>query len=51
MFKLVIMVGVKPSKIREPTNAKDFWIVNGKIDQLRPYRLLIKEFNGYGPVY
>ena len=51
MFKLVIMVRVKPSKIREPTNAKDFWIVDGKIDQLRPYRLLIKEFNGYGPVY
>ena len=47
MYKLVIMVRVKPSKIREPWNEQDFWIVDGKSDQLRPYRLLIKEFNGH----
>ena len=51
MYKLVIMVRVKPSKIREPWNEQDFWIVDGKSDQLRPYRLLIKEFNGHELAY
>ena len=46
MYKLVIMVRVNPSKIREPTSQKEYWIVDGKSDQLRPYRLLIKEYNG-----
>jgi hypothetical protein len=45
-YQLVIMVRVNPSKIREPTTQPDYWIVDGKSDQLRPYRLLIKEFNG-----
>jgi hypothetical protein len=45
-YKLVIMVRVKPEFIREPTTQPDYWIVDGKANQLRPYRLLIKEFNG-----
>ena len=45
-YKLVIMVRVNPSFIREPTTMKDYWIIDGKSDQLRPYRLLIKEFRG-----
>ena len=42
-YKLVIMVRVNPSYIREPTTQPDYWIVDGKTNQLRPYRLLIKE--------
>ena len=42
-YRLVIMVRVNPSYIREPVTQRDFWIVDGKPNQLRPYRLLIKE--------
>ena len=42
-YRLVIMVRVNPSYIREPTTQKGFWIVDGDTNQLRPYRLLIKE--------
>ena len=42
-YRLVIMVRVNPSFIREPETQKGYWIVDGKSDQLRPYRLLIKE--------
>ena len=44
-YRLVIMVRVNPSFIREPETQKGYWIVDGKSDQLRPYRLLIKEDN------
>ena len=37
------MVRVNPSFIREPDTMKDYWIVDGNGNQLRPYRLLIKE--------
>ena len=37
------MVRVNPSYIREPTSQPDYWIVDGKTNQLRPYRLLIKD--------
>ena len=43
-YRLVIMVRVNPSYIREPVTQKGFWIVDGAPNQLRPYRLLIKEF-------
>ena len=44
-YRLVIMVRVNPSFIREPETQKDFWIVDGNANQLRPYRLLIKDAN------
>ena len=44
-YRLVIMVRVNPSFIREPDGMKDYWILYGKANQLRPYRLLIKEAN------
>ncbi len=44
-YRLVIMVRVNPSFIREPDGMKDYWILDGKANQLRPYRLLIKEAN------
>ena len=42
-YRIVIMVRVNPSYIREPTTMKGYWIVDGNSNQLRPYRLLIKE--------
>ena len=48
-YKLVIMVRVNPSYIREPVTQPQYWIVDGNINQLRPYRLLIKE--NTGPIY
>lgn len=51
-YKLVIMVRVNPSYIRTPSTQKDYWIVDGETNQLRPYRLLIKEFkNRYSRAY
>ena len=43
-YQIVIMVRVNPKYKREPEFQKDYWIVDGKADQLRPYRLLIKEY-------
>jgi hypothetical protein len=39
------MVRVNPNSIREPENQKAYWIVNGNSNELRPYRLLIREAN------
>jgi len=44
-YRLVIMVRVNPSFIREPETQKGYWIVDGNSNQLRPYRLLIREDN------
>ena len=40
--KIVIMVRIKPSSIRMPDLKPDKWIVNGKSDEVRPYRILFK---------
>ena len=42
-YRLVIMVRVNPYYLRIPTTQRDYWIIDGKANQLRPYRLLIKE--------
>ena len=44
-YKLIIMSRVNPNYIREPETQKGFWILDGKPNQLRPYRLLIRESN------
>ena len=44
-YRIVIMVRVNPKFIREPEHQPDFWILDGNPNQLRPYRLLIKEAN------
>ena len=41
-FKIVIMVRVNPNKIRSPGGSPAFWILNGKDEEIRPYRILIK---------
>ena len=44
-YKTVLMVRVKPSIIRQCdcNGAKDYWVVNGTKDEIRPYRILYKE--------
>ena len=42
-YNIVIMVRANPKFIREPEGELNYWIIDGKADQLRPYRLLIKE--------
>ena len=37
------MLRVKPSSIRGCIDAKDYWVVNGTTDEIRPYRILYKK--------
>ena len=45
-YRLVIMVRVNPIYLRIPLTQTNYWIIDGKANQLRPYRLLIKELDG-----
>ena len=42
-FKIGIMCRVMPDKIRCPTSRDDYWVINGTDNEVRPYRILIKE--------
>ena len=42
-YKTVLMVRVKPEAIRHCTDSGDYWVVNGTIDEIRPYRILYKK--------
>ena len=42
-FKLGFMIRVKPDKIRASKDQQDYWVLNGTTDEMRPYRILIKE--------
>ena len=46
-YKLVFMCRVNRDKIREPDRggAPRYWILNGTKEEVRPYRILIKETN------
>jgi len=37
------MMRVKPDKIRYPDAEPDYWILNATTDEMRPYRILVKE--------
>ena len=37
------MMRVKPDKIRYPAEEPDYWILNATTDEMRPYRILVKE--------
>ena len=39
------MIRVKPDKIRYYKYKNDYWVLNGDISEMRPYRILIKEKN------
>jgi hypothetical protein len=44
-YKVVFMCRVNKDKIREPDrgNNAPYWILDGSKEQVRPYRILIKE--------
>ena len=42
-YKIGLMVRVNPKKIRVSDRNADFWIVDGNDDDIRPYRILVKE--------
>ena len=42
-YKVGFMLRVKPSKIRILVSHKNYWVLNGNFDEIRPYRLLIKK--------
>jgi hypothetical protein len=46
-YKIVFMCRVRPEKIREPNrgNQARYWILDGSKNEVRPYRILIKEYN------
>ena len=41
-YKTVLMARVKQSAIRTCEDQKDYWVVNGTKDEIRPYRILYK---------
>ena len=41
-YKTVLMVRVNPKSIRGCKCMKDYWVVNGTNDEIRPYRILYK---------
>ena len=42
-YKMGFMLRVNPDKIRAPQGRQDFWVLNGNPDEVRPYRILIKQ--------
>ena len=42
-YMLGFMMRVKPDKIRYSIKQKDYWVLNGTTDEMRPYRIMIKE--------
>ena len=42
-IKVLIMCRVNPKKIRQPETFKNFWILNLTMEEIRPYRILIKK--------
>ena len=42
-YKIMFMCRVKPSKIKQPENFKDCWILSPTPDEVRPYKILIKK--------
>ena len=43
IYQMGFMMRVKPDKIRYSNSMKDYWVLDGNTEQLRPYRILIKE--------
>ena len=42
-YKIGFMTRVNPEKIRCPEGQDDYWVINGTDNEIRPYRILIKE--------
>ena len=43
-YLMGFMMRVKPDKIRYSNDKKDFWFLDGNKDQMRPYRIMVKEY-------
>ena len=44
-YRIILQCRVNPYKIRMPKSNPDYWILNGNGQEIRPYRILIKESN------
>ena len=44
-FRIVFQCRVNPKKIRQPKKKPEYWILNGNGQEIRPYRLLVKQEN------
>ena len=42
-FMMGFMIRVKPDKIRYSKDMREYWVLNGSTDEMRPYRILVKE--------
>ena len=42
-YKIGFMLRVRPDKIRIAQSNNDYWVLNGNSDEIRPYRILIKQ--------
>ena len=42
-YMVGFMMRVKPDKIRYSIKQNDYWVLNGTTDEMRPYRIMIKE--------
>ena len=42
-YKMGFMMRVKPDKIRISSSTPDYWVLDGTVNEMRPYRILIKE--------
>ena len=42
-FIMGFMMRVKPDKIRYSKSKPDYWVLNGTTDEMRPYRIMVKE--------
>ena len=41
-FMMGFMMRVKPERIRYSDSQKDYWVLNGTTDEMRPYRIMVK---------
>ena len=42
-YKMGFMMRVKPDRIRQASRNKDYWVLDGTVNEMRPYRILVKE--------
>jgi len=43
-YKMGFMMRVKPDKIRISESEPDYWVLDGTTDEMRPYRIMLKEY-------
>ena len=43
-YLIGFMMRVKPDKIRYSNIKKKYWVLDGTKDEMRPYRIMIKEY-------